>query len=239
VLLFFVKANRAHWHAAFRSLMHLGMVQDTIYEVDSNNICAQPWHRVGFETVDDSKVVEQKVSARRRLIRGAFVAPAALTLFNGSAFAQASMTCVSKQVADPVLPPASGMPDDRFLRVPLYGLGNGGNISTWIKGADVVFLVDGAKESVNTFLSRDDWLCVSNGQGTSNGGWKVGNVYEDPQPKLPNGSRPQELRPAQLVAVRVDASGNIVGIVGTGGDLGSAVGWTSCWASFTGIARYN
>lgn len=186
--------------------------------------------------MDDLKVVEQKVSARRRLIRGAFVAPAALTLFNGSAFAQASMTCVSKQVADPVLPPVSGMPD-RFLRVPLYGLGNGNNVSTWIKGADVVFLVDGAKESVTTFMSGEDWLCVSKGQGATNGSWEVGKVYTNPDPKLSNGGRlqgPQVLSPPQLVAVRVDSSGNIVGVVGTGGDLGSAVGWTSCWASFTG-----
>jgi len=190
----------------------------------------------GIDTVGESKVPEQKASARRRLIRGAFVAPATLTVFSGSAFAQASMTCVSKRVADPVLPQVSGTPD-AFLRVPLYGLGHGGNVSTWIKGADVVFLAEGSKEPVNVFLSRDDWLCVKTGQGAPNGSWVVGQKYVDP--KLPNGSRPQELRPAQLVAVRVDASGNIVGVVGTGGDTGSAVGWTSCWASFTGIARYN
>jgi hypothetical protein len=192
--------------------------------------------RAGIDTVDEAKVPDQKVSARRRLIRGVFVAPAALTVFSGSAFAQASMTCVSKRVADPVLPEASASPD-AFLRVPLYGLGNGGNVSKWIKGADVVFLADGSKEPVNVFLSRDDWLCVSKGQGAPNGDWVVGQRY--PDPRLPNGSRPQELRPEQLVAVRVDASGNIVGIVGTGGDAGSAVGWTSCWASFTGVARYN
>ena len=186
--------------------------------------------------MDESKVLEQKGSARRRLIRGAFVAPAALTLFSGSAFAQTSMNCVSKQVADPVYPSASGS-EDGFLRVPLYGLGNGGNVSTWIKGSDVVFLVDGSKESVNTFLTRDQWLCVSNGQGAPNGSWKVGEKYIDPS--LPNGSRPQELRPAQHVAVRVDASGNILGIVGVGGDAGSAVGWTSCWVSFAGVARFN
>jgi hypothetical protein len=64
-----------------------------------------------------------------------------------------------------------------------------------------------------------------------------GKAY--PALKFPNGRLPQELKPEQLVAVRVDASGNIVGIVGAGGDAGSAVGWTSCWASFTGVARYN
>jgi hypothetical protein len=186
--------------------------------------------------VNESKVLDQKVSARRRLIRGAFVAPAALTVFSGSAFAQASMTCVTRRVANPVLPQVSGTPD-AFLRVPLYGLGIAGNASTWIKGADVVFLADGSKELVNVFLSRHDWLCVSNGQRAPNGSWLVGQKYTDPH--LPNGARPRELTPSQFVAVRVDAGGNILGIVGSGGDAGSAVGWTSCWASFTGIARYN
>jgi hypothetical protein len=185
--------------------------------------------------VDEPKNLDQEVSARRRLIKGAFLAPAALTVFSGSAFAQASMTCVSKRVADPVLPQASGSPD-AYLRVPLYGLGSGSNLSTWIKGADVVFLADGSKEPVGTFLSRNEWLCVSNGQTAPNAAWVVGQKYNDP--KL-DGHEPQELRPEQLAAVRVDPDGNIVGIVGIGGDSGSAVGWTSCWASFTGIARYN
>ncbi len=192
----------------------------------------------GLDTVDDSKVPEQKLSARRRLIRGAFVAPAALTVFSGSAFAQSSMTCVSKRVADPVLPEVSAG-EDVFLRVPLYGLGHGGNVSTWIRGADVVFLARDSKEPLDTFLSSNQWLCVSNGQGAPNGSWTVGEKYTDPDPTLPNGGRPKELSPERWVAVRVDASGNIIGIVGTGGDRGSAVGWTSCWASFTGVARYN
>jgi hypothetical protein len=187
--------------------------------------------------VDESKGPEQKASARRRLIRGVFAAPAALTVFSGSAFAQASMNCVGKRVADPVLPLASGAPDV-FLRVPLWGLGHGDNVSTWIRGADVAYLARDSIEPVDTFLSSNQWLCVSNGHGAPNGSWKVGEKYTDPDPKLPSGTRPHELR-QQLVAVRVDASGNIIGVVGVGGDSGSAVGWTSCWASFTGVARFN
>ena len=101
----------------------------------------------------------------------------------------------------------------------------------------MVFLASGSKESIDVFLSHGEWLCVSKGQGEQNGSWVVGQKYSEP--RLRNGWGPKELTPAQLVAVRVDASGNIVGVVGTGGDSGSAVGWTSCWASFTGIARYN
>jgi hypothetical protein len=186
--------------------------------------------------VNESKVVEQRVvSARRRLIRGAFMAPAALTVCSGRAFAQASMTCVSKQVADPVLPQPG--PDDAYLRVPLYGLDNGDSVSTWIKGAEVVFLAFGSEVPVTTYLSNNEWQCVSNGTG-ANGVWEIGKAYADPDPHLPNGSRPQALVPAQYVAVRVDADGNIIGVVGTAGNNGSAVGWTSCWASFTGVARY-
>jgi hypothetical protein len=195
----------------------------------------QPWQGLGFETVDDSKVVEQKISARRRLIRGAFVAPAALTLFSGSAFAQASMTCVSKRVADPVLPLDSGTPVV-YLRVPLYGLGNGGNVSTWVSGADVVPL---AHESDDPFLSSTShWMCVSNGQGDPNGRWKVGEPLKY-EPKLPDRRGPK-LIPEQWAVVRVDATGHLAGIVGVGDHTGtSAVGWDSCWASFAGVTRFN
>jgi hypothetical protein len=195
--------------------------------------------------VDKSKGSEQRVSARRRLIRGAFAAPAALTLFSGSAFAQTSMTCVSKQVADPVAPSASGS-EDEFLRVPLYGLGYGGNVSTWIKVADLMLLAKVSEEGglvrisiKSELMSPGGWLCVSNGKGAQKGSWTVGNTYLDP--KLPNVGGPQELRPPQFVAVRVDGNGTILGIVGVGPDAGSgsAVGWDSCWASFTGVARFN
>jgi hypothetical protein len=185
--------------------------------------------------VDDSTVVEQKISARRRLIRGAFVAPAALTLFSGSAFAQASMTCVSKQVADPVLPLDTGHPVV-YLRVPLYGLGNGDNVSTWISGYDVVPLAHKSDEELLLFSS--DWLCVSNGQGAKNGRWTVGKKYTDPEPMLPDRSRPMKLK--QWIALRVDANGHIAGVVGVGDQAGtSAVGWDSCWASFAGVTRFN
>lgn len=186
--------------------------------------------------MDQSKIAEERVSARRRLIRGAFMAPAALTVCSGSAFAQASMTCVSKQVADPVMPQPVGDPEDAYLRVPLYGLGNGDNVSTWIKGAEVVFLASGSKVPVTTYLSNNEWQCVSTGTG-ANSVWETGKAYADPEPHL-NGSRPTALVPAQYVAVRVDVDGNIIGVVGTAGNNGSAVGWTSCWASFTGVARY-
>jgi hypothetical protein len=188
--------------------------------------------------VDESKVLEQKVSARRRLIRGAFVAPAALTLFSGSAFAQTSMNCVSKRVADPVFPKASGS-EDAFLRVPLYGLGNGSNASTWVSVADLLLLAktsDGLVRIASDLVSPGGWLCVSKGQGAPNGSWTVGKTHQDP--KLPNRSGPQELLPPQLVAVRVDFDGTILGVVGVGVAGGSAVGWSSCWVSFTGIARF-
>jgi hypothetical protein len=187
--------------------------------------------------VDEAKVPDQKVSARRRLIRGAFVAPAALTLLSGSAFAQASMTCVSKQVADPVLPSDSGTPVV-YLRVPVYELGNGLNVSKWISGDDVVPLAHESDEG--PFLSRGNWLCVSNGQGAKNGSWTVGKTYTDPEVMLPDRSRPK-LIPEQWVAVRVDTHGRIRGIVGIGDPTGtSAVGWDSCWASFTGVTtRFN
>jgi hypothetical protein len=142
------------------------------------------------------------------------------------------MTCVSKQVAYPEFPPVSGTWDG-FVRVELYGVNAGDRTSKWIRGEDVNWLAHGSKEPVDVFLSGSDWLCVSTGQGSPNGSLVVGQKYAAEQlPGPPLGLK-------QYVAVRVDARGNIIGIVGTGGDAGSAITWASCWTSFTGVSRYS
>jgi hypothetical protein len=169
------------------------------------------------------------------------MAPAALTVCSGSAFAQASMTCVSKQVADPVLPGPDAPFVENYLRVRLYGLGNEDNVSTWIKGAEFDFLTQTDPNPKDPplpppYLSSSQWQCVSTGTGDNK--WVIGKIYDDPEPRLPNGSCPEALVPVRYVAVRVDEEGKIIGVVGTAGNNGSAVGWTSCWASFTGVARY-
>jgi hypothetical protein len=110
----------------------------------------------------------------------------------------------------------------------LYLLGNDDKRSTWVNGTDVKALAVGKAASVSTFISNGKWQCVS----SLSSKWTVGQIYTDPEPAY-GSNRP--LKGTQYAAVRVDANGNILGVVGTGGDTGSAVGWNSCWASFTGI----
>ena len=54
-----------------------------------------------FEVNNDTQKAIAPSSARRRLVRGAFSAPAVLTLYSGSALAAASLTCRSNAIADP------------------------------------------------------------------------------------------------------------------------------------------
>ena len=176
-----------------------------------------------------------KRSARRRLIRGAFAAPAALTLYSGRAFAQASMTCVAKQVRNPPapLPTASSVPDS-WVRVQLWTLGQAGNLSTWVRGADVVALsgfstaaTSGlyAVAAASPYLSSGTWQAFTAAQGS---GYTVDQRLTV-EPTAPNSTLRQN---GAYVAVRVDANGNIIGVVGIG--TGGSTVANTCWASFNG-----
>jgi len=164
-----------------------------------------------------------KVSARRRLIRGAFAAPVALQLYSGSAFANASsLHCVANQVAYPEFPIATTVPDV-WVRVRLWTLGSGGNLSAWVSGSDVTALVNGL--ALYSYLPSAQWQCFAAGSGA---GWNVGNVLTAP----PTKSGSTLAHNGSYVAVRVDSTGKIIGVVGLGNG-GSAVRLATCWASFT------
>lgn len=175
-------------------------------------------------------------SARRRLIRGAFAAPAALTLYSGRAFARASMSCVAKQVANPPTPLPTAFPGpDKWVRVQLWTVGKDKKLSTWVKGADVVALTSrtattGAAvfsvAATRPYLSSDAWQCFTAGE---NSDYRVDQRLTSP----PTSSNTTLLQNGAHVAVRVDADGNIIGVVGIGTD-GSTVANT-CWASFNGV----
>lgn len=165
-------------------------------------------------------------SARRRLVRGAFAAPAALTLVSGSTLAAASSQCVANQVnsSSPALPgPTTSATADTWVRVPVWSVGNGnGNLSTWVSGADMMPLVN--NNTSMCYLSSGQWQCLSAGASS---GYTVGQIVST-QPTSRNSTL---ARNGSYVAVRVDASGRIIGVVGVGTG-GSAVG-QSCWASFS------
>ncbi len=167
-------------------------------------------------------------SARRRLIRGSFAAPVALTLFSGSSFAAgSSLRCVVNRNVTPQYPSASTT-TDTWIRVQLWTVGSGTSASTWASGQDVS-LVKGALP-VSTFISATQWQCVTAGDGTGNtSGYTVGQVISV-QP-VPIGTDTALAQNGKYAALRIDAAGNIVGVVNVNGTGGSAIAQT-CWASF-------
>lgn len=179
-----------------------------------------------FQVSKMTREPSTKVSARRRLIRGAFAAPAALTLYNGSAHAAASVTCVVKQVNFPEYPVANTV-TDTFIRVRLWVLTLGTKITTWVSGADLALL-----QAVGTavpYLSGTQWQCITSAGGSA---FTVGSTI---------GTTPTEglgstfLQNGAYVAMRVDATGKIVGIsqVNTPNNTtGNSAVHQSCWTSF-------
>ncbi len=176
------------------------------------------------------------VSARRRLVRGAFAAPVALTLYNGSAFAATSISCVAKEIANPTYPTNQGSSSaDTYLRVQLWTLA-AGTPSNWVRGADVVFL---QKSGTSVYITSSQWQCFS--AGSSPAGVMIqGNLVNPPvagtiyagQPTRNNGAT-VPLQNGAYVAIRVDTNGNIVGVVGLGtANPGTSAVHQSCWTSF-------
>lgn len=164
-----------------------------------------------------------KVSARRRLVRGAFAAPAVLQLYSGGALANASsVRCVANQVKYPEFPTATAAPDV-WVRVRLWTVGTDANLSAWVKGSDVVALVNGL--SLYSYLPSTQWQCFAAGNGS---GYTVGQLLST----APTKSGSYCAQNGSYVAVRVDSNGKIIGVVGLGGSGGSAVRLATCWASF-------
>ena len=149
-------------------------------------------------------------NARRRLIRGAFAAPAIMTVCSGSALANSSsLRCVANQVSAALPVPLVSNVTDNWVRVQLWT--QGGSTSYFVRGADV-FALKPASTTSNILAS--DWLAfdiVSNKTGAAG-----------------TSSGKQLSNPAKWAAIRVDASGNIVGV---GAGSGTAIAGT-CWTSF-------
>jgi hypothetical protein len=109
----------------------------------------------------DKHDMKPSVSARRRLIRGAFAAPAAMTLFSGSVAARSAINCVTKQVTNVELPLLANEAGSSYVRVQLQRF-NGmvgattltNRTSRWIRGSDVV-AQQAAGSSV--YLNNTQW----------------------------------------------------------------------------------
>lgn len=173
-------------------------------------------------------------SARRRLIKGSFAAPAALTLASGSAFARTSSRCVAND-ANAGVKPVFDTDNATWLRLQAYDYKpNGTNkvTSYWIKGSDVVALANAAGVSVSgPWISVNQYLCVQGGTApTGNLPYVTGNIYSSgTSPTAPESFN--STAPLRYYAVLFDANGNITGISFSESGLGGAV-HKSCWTSF-------
>lgn len=167
--------------------------------------------------MNDKPTPSPQASARRRLLRGAFSAPAVLTLYSGSAMAtKSNERCLINQTTHTAVTPAPSTDADKWFRVQLRK--ESGEDVYWVFSNDLPlnrsilvganqaqeFGVDSSKTSFNKLI------------GTS------------PTTSLPNASLHDT--PKRYAALRVDHTGMVVGI-GTSGSGGSAIG-QSCWNSF-------
>jgi hypothetical protein len=86
------------------------------------------WRAKGYEMKKTTKVATVGVvSARRRLIRGAFAAPTALTLYSGNVFATSSnLRALANQHRDAQWPVAEANPSDTWIRVEVFKVGETG-----------------------------------------------------------------------------------------------------------------
>lgn len=179
---------------------------------------------------------QDKRSARRRLLKGSFAVPAALTLASGTAFAAGTnaLRCVRASAAVPDSPSPASFGSDTLVRVQGYTTLGGPNAYTFIKGSEVAaklgttsgtLLVMGAN---SVPLTAANILCVV-GQTKVPPDRVQNNVYDAPS-SAANGT-------GTYYAILVNATGDIVGI-STGstvvGGVGGAVS-NVCWQSFGGL----
>ncbi len=164
-------------------------------------------------------------SARRRLLKGSFAAPAAMTLCSGSALAASSTQClkIGNDFNATPLFTESDTSSTTFWRVQVYNARTDAG-AQWIKGADVVAL-----NAAGAFLASNEYYKYK--KNNMNTGTGVGT-------KTTAKSAFGELDPSsppKWVGVRVNSSGNIVGIQGMTSQVNHAITGpmtASCWTSF-------
>lgn len=176
-----------------------------------------------------------KLTARRRLLRGSFAAPAVLTVCSGSTFAQAasSLSCVNKQVnqvKDTVNSATSTTASTgNWVRVPLKKLAksDGTVDSVWVDGSYIAANIQ--KSGTTSYLGSTSWQCYRKVKGDSL--YVQGNIYT----AAPARNYYSLSANGEWVAVLVDQNGNIKGVIdlkSPSATNGYPVHATSCWSSF-------
>jgi hypothetical protein len=160
-------------------------------------------------------------TARRRLIRGAFAAPAVLTLYSGSVAAATSIQCDVKTPQSEI--PLVTSADDMYLRYQLWALvkqatGNQDIDSYYIQGDDLKSMVGvGFQPAASQWQQFDLSTKKPTGAILLSKPTKVGNY--------------DFVRVQQYVVLRVDSNGTVVGV--GDGTSGLAVS-DSCASSLVG-----
>ncbi len=172
---------------------------------------------------DDS---QSRISARRRLIKGSFAAPAALTLCNGSALAATSTKCVvnMEHVAPNPLQTTADTPTS-FWRVQVFqsNIKTNGVSNKWVKGSDIVTKQGTKSPPFTPFLTNSEYYRTSPAPNVKSTNTSTTGI--NPVGTLTPCS------PAAWVGLRVDINGNIVGIQGLA--TGTTYAMTAtCWTSF-------
>lgn len=175
-----------------------------------------------------------KDTARRRLLRGTFAAPAVLTLASGSALAATSVTCVAKQVDSPEDAPPNPA-GTMWVRVPLWEKRQNVNrYSRFVSGAQIAMLFPPG----GAYLSTTQWQCVSV-VGTSTG-FTAESIYSDAEVGTGLGSINSDplVQLTEYVALRIDETGQVVGVQDLYTDTGASAMHVSCWTSFGGTNAF-
>ncbi len=160
-----------------------------------------------------TRTPDDMFSARRRLLRGSFSAPAVLTLASGSALAAQSATCLAKATATPTTAAlATSANADTFMRIRLLARPNGVHLLT--------------RASLGRIpVNLSFWNTGTLWQRVGVSGVNLNKAYGAQE----TGSVPNNAAASNYwVALRFNNAGEIVGVGASGS--GSVVG-QSCWNS--------
>lgn len=181
---------------------------------------------------DNVREPESRRSARRRLIKGSFSAPAVLTLASGSALAKSSSQCIANDAAAGVKPGVQTN-GTTWVQVQIYTYTTGNSTSSWVRGSDLLNIATAANVTCS-WITAAQYLCMIGGKAPSsnNPDYVAGNIYDNTTPTPAPPLSKLAILNGKSYAVTVDSSGNIIGvdsvIKGTG--TGGAV-HLSCWSS--------
>ncbi len=206
---------------------------------------SNPSDQQGDQIVIIGNKKHEMASARRRLIRGSFAAPAVLALHSGSAIAASShVRCIINQVENPTtaVVPWTQVDDGFYVRVQLHGhwesetkVGRLDKVKAYyLQGSviDAKISTAATPQPVNLFLTGStSWRKISLGTGGAIA--EVGPSGASPGNYLQLVPRFVALR-IGIVTVDGIKTPEVRGLVD--GNSGSAITAKSCWSSFAGVS---